>query len=218
MGMAPARVPLPLDFTDYGPIYVNPKQYHGILRRRQSRAKLEAQNKLVKARKVCMSFCCIWFLVEVYVLVLGKSVWSLLRIFNELIICLGKKEQIKITPTSLEVSQNETVQNDIFLRVCINTTKKCALPQWLPEGYSIFFFNNKYSYLFTNVKGNVISSITSTGGGCHLLYSLVSCIGSSVVFIQTWRVGESIVLSIYWSASLSIKCSHIFTSLGIVMH
>ncbi|XP_030952981.1 nuclear transcription factor Y subunit A-3-like isoform X1 [Quercus lobata] len=51
MGMAPARVPLPLDFTDYGPIYVNPKQYHGILRRRQSRAKLEAQNKLVKARK-----------------------------------------------------------------------------------------------------------------------------------------------------------------------
>lgn len=74
MGMAPARVPLPLDFTDYGPIYVNPKQYHGILRRRQSRAKLEAQNKLVKARKVCMSFCCIWFLVEVYVLVLEKSV------------------------------------------------------------------------------------------------------------------------------------------------
>jgi len=49
MGMAPARVPL--DLTDYGPIYVNPKQYHGILRRRQSRAKLEAQNKLVKARK-----------------------------------------------------------------------------------------------------------------------------------------------------------------------
>lgn len=51
LGIAPARVPLPLDLTDDGPIYVNPKQYHGILRRRQSRAKLEAQNKLVKTRK-----------------------------------------------------------------------------------------------------------------------------------------------------------------------
>ncbi|XP_038695353.1 nuclear transcription factor Y subunit A-3-like isoform X2 [Tripterygium wilfordii] len=49
--MASARVPLPLDLADDAPIYVNAKQYHGILRRRQSRAKLEAQNKLVKARK-----------------------------------------------------------------------------------------------------------------------------------------------------------------------
>lgn len=52
LGMtAPARVPLPLDVAEDGPIYVNAKQYHGILRRRQSRARLEAQNKLVKARK-----------------------------------------------------------------------------------------------------------------------------------------------------------------------
>ncbi|KAL8136507.1 hypothetical protein V2J09_002508 [Rumex salicifolius] len=51
IGGGPARVPLPLDFTEDGPIYVNAKQYHGILRRRQSRAKLEAQNMLIKARK-----------------------------------------------------------------------------------------------------------------------------------------------------------------------
>ncbi|KAJ7979277.1 Nuclear transcription factor Y subunit A [Quillaja saponaria] len=51
MGMVPARVALPLDLAEDGPIYVNAKQYHGILRRRQSRAKLEAQNKLVKNRK-----------------------------------------------------------------------------------------------------------------------------------------------------------------------
>ncbi|KAL6633433.1 hypothetical protein ACP70R_026104 [Stipagrostis hirtigluma subsp. patula] len=50
-GGTSARVPLPLELADDEPIYVNPKQYHGILRRRQLRAKLEAQNKLVKARK-----------------------------------------------------------------------------------------------------------------------------------------------------------------------
>ena len=51
VGMAPARVALPLDLAEDGPIYVNAKQYHGILRRRQMRAKLEAQNK-VKNRRV----------------------------------------------------------------------------------------------------------------------------------------------------------------------
>lgn len=51
-GGTSARIPLPLELAENEPIYVNPKQYHGILRRRQLRAKLEAQNKLVKARKV----------------------------------------------------------------------------------------------------------------------------------------------------------------------
>ncbi|GAB2218088.1 hypothetical protein Droror1_Dr00001306 [Drosera rotundifolia] len=52
VGMTPARVPLPLmNIGEEEPIFVNAKQYHGIIRRRESRAKLEAQNKLIKARK-----------------------------------------------------------------------------------------------------------------------------------------------------------------------
>ncbi|KAL2332244.1 hypothetical protein Fmac_019825 [Flemingia macrophylla] len=47
---ASARIRLPLDVTEE-PIYVNSKQYHAILRRRQHRAKLEAHNKPLKDRK-----------------------------------------------------------------------------------------------------------------------------------------------------------------------
>ncbi|EYU29332.1 hypothetical protein ABFS82_05G137000 [Erythranthe guttata] len=51
IGVAPQRIVLPLDCTEGIPVYVNAKQYHAILRRRQIRAKLVAQNKLAKSKK-----------------------------------------------------------------------------------------------------------------------------------------------------------------------
>ncbi|KAL7137274.1 hypothetical protein ABFS83_10G081100 [Erythranthe nasuta] len=46
------RMMLPLSMaSDGGPIFVNPKQYSGIIRRRKKRAEAELQNRLLKLRK-----------------------------------------------------------------------------------------------------------------------------------------------------------------------
>ncbi|KAM0871073.1 hypothetical protein ACQ4PT_039638 [Festuca glaucescens] len=49
--MPGGRVLLPLNAPADAPIYVNAKQYQGILRRRRARAKIERENQLVKGRK-----------------------------------------------------------------------------------------------------------------------------------------------------------------------
>lgn len=56
------RVALPnAELLEEEPLYVNAKQYRRILKRRQARAKLEAEGKIPKERPVCifkfLQFC-----------------------------------------------------------------------------------------------------------------------------------------------------------------
>lgn len=50
---APAQTAVASEPTEEEPLYVNAKQYNRILKRRAARAKLEAEGRIPRERKVC---------------------------------------------------------------------------------------------------------------------------------------------------------------------
>ena len=48
-----AQTTVPSEPTEEEPLYVNAKQYNRILKRRAARAKLEAEGRIPRERKVC---------------------------------------------------------------------------------------------------------------------------------------------------------------------
>ena len=50
-------LPLPTEMMEEEPVYVNAKQYHRIMMRRQARQKMEQANRLPRQRKVADVFC-----------------------------------------------------------------------------------------------------------------------------------------------------------------
>ncbi len=74
------RLPVAMETFDE-PLYVNAKQYHRIIKRRQARAKLEAEGKIPKQRKV-MDFVLKFEMDKCFLCTLSSNLRNIFVDFN----------------------------------------------------------------------------------------------------------------------------------------
>ncbi|KAL6997878.1 hypothetical protein U1Q18_008004 [Sarracenia purpurea var. burkii] len=172
------RIMLPLSLTmDDGPIYVNAKQYHGIIRRRLSRAKAESENKVLRVRKPYLH--------------LSRHLHAMRRPRG----CGGRFLNTK--PSNSGNSGTETEKNTRNGQLFHLTESQNSKVLQSDSGH--LNSTNEPNGSRSNVSGSEVTSMFSRGNFDRFS---ISCLGPSVHSLtDTRNTRHGIVMSTKWAAT-----------------